>query len=283
MKSTNLPTILLIDDDLVSREVIATVLTLHGHMVHSAEDGNQALQMLEAGDVKPGVVLLDTQLPGLSGSELIAKLRELGQDEIILISGTTPSDDLIAAADGFLLKPFGPEDLQRLLNQHKPKIDQPEIADAEDLVINPDTLAQFRQLMPESTVREIYTAVVTDLHKRLAALEKAIAAGNRDEVRRIGHAIKGGCGMAGAMQAAKVGAFLESRNESDSGIDQLDNCRRCTTRVVYGDPKAGEYAGKGISSVVRACLCSLKAGWKNALLNAGCLGRLQVSPGFSEV
>lgn len=62
-----LPTILLIDDDLVSREVIATVLTLHGHMVHSAEDGNQALQMLEDGTVRPGVVLLDTQLPGLVG------------------------------------------------------------------------------------------------------------------------------------------------------------------------------------------------------------------------
>jgi len=221
----DLPTILLIDDDLVSREVIATVLTLHGHMVHSAEDGNQALEILEAGDVKPGVVLLDTQLPGLSGSELITKLRQLSQDEIILISGTTPSDDLIAAADGFLLKPFGPEDLQKLLNQHKPKINQPEIADAEDLVINPVTLGQFRQLMPESTVREIYTAVVTDLHKRLAALEKAIDAGNRDEVRRIGHAIKGGCGMAGAMQAAKLGAFLESKSESGSGIDQLDNCK----------------------------------------------------------
>ena len=48
-----LATILLIDDDLVSREVIATVLTLHGHMVHSAEDGNQALQILEAGEVNP--------------------------------------------------------------------------------------------------------------------------------------------------------------------------------------------------------------------------------------
>ncbi len=220
-----LSTILLIDDDLVSREVIATVLTLHGHMVHSAEDGNQALQILEAGAVAPGVVLLDTQLPGLSGPELITRLRQLGQDEIILISGTTPADDLIAAADGFLLKPFGPEDLQKLLNQHQPKINQPEITDAEDLVINPVTLDQFRQLMTEPTVREIYTAVVTDLHKRLAALEKAIAAGNRDEVRRIGHAIKGGCGMAGAMQAAKLGAFFESKSEPEFGIDQLDNFR----------------------------------------------------------
>ncbi|WP_348264706.1 response regulator [Telmatobacter sp. DSM 110680] len=225
-EKNELPTILLVDDDLVSREVIATVLTLHGHMVHSAEDGDEALQMLRAGSVRPGLVLLDTQLPGLSGSELIAKLRQFGQDEIILISGTTPSDELIAAADGFLLKPFAPEDLQKLLNQHNPKIDQPDVADAEELVINPTTLAQFRQLMTESTVREIYIAVVTDLHKRLEALEKAIATGNIDEVRRIGHAIKGGCGMAGCMQAARLGAIFETKSEGESGIDQLDNFKR---------------------------------------------------------
>ena len=226
-----LPTILLIDDDLVSREVIATVLTLHGHMVHSAEDGNEALQMLAAGSVAPGLVLLDTQLPGLSGSELIAKLRRLNQDEIILISGTTPSDELIAAADGFLLKPFAPEDLQNLLGQHRPKVDQTDAAERDEVVINPSTLAQFRQLMTESTVREIYTAVVNDLHKRLDALEKAIAAGNTDEIRRIGHAIKGGCGMAGCMQVARLGAIFESRSEYDSGIDQLDNYKHALQQL----------------------------------------------------
>jgi CheY-like chemotaxis protein len=213
-----LPTILLIDDDLVSREVIATVLTLHGHLVHTAEDGNEALQMLKQRVVTPGVVLLDTQLPGLSGRELIEELRMLGLDEIILISGSTPSDELIEVADGFLLKPFGPEDLAKLLGQHKPKIDQETDAGSEEMVVNPTTLAQFRQLMTEGTVREIYAAVVSDLHKRQEALEKAIGAGNSDEVRRIGHAIKGGCGMAGAMQAARIGALLESKS------DQLDNC-----------------------------------------------------------
>lgn len=213
-----LPTILLIDDDLVSREVIATVLTLHGHLVHSAEDGDDALRILEAGTVDPQVVLLDTQLPGLSGPELIGKLRQLGQDEIVLISGTTPSDELIAAADGFLLKPFGPEDLQKLLGQHRPKIDQPDSTGSDEPVINPTTLSQFRQLMPESTVREIYSAMINDLHKRLDVLEKAIAAGDVEQVRRVGHAIKGGCGMAGAVQAARLGARLESNS------DQLDNC-----------------------------------------------------------
>jgi CheY-like chemotaxis protein len=211
-----LPTVFLIDDDLISREVIATVLTLHGYLVHTAETGDGALEMLEAGAFTPGVVLMDAQLPGLKGTELIGKLRKGCDAEIILISGSQPADDLVGAADGFLLKPFGPEDLAKELGQHKPKVTS--VTKDSDPVINPETLEQFRQLMTEATIREIYAAVVTDLHKRQGVLEKAIPEGNSEEVRRIGHAIKGGCGMAGAMQAAKLGALFESKS------DQLDNC-----------------------------------------------------------
>jgi len=62
-----LPKILLIDDDLVSREVIATVLTLHGHMVQTADSGEEALELLDAGTFTPEVILMDAQLPGLKG------------------------------------------------------------------------------------------------------------------------------------------------------------------------------------------------------------------------
>jgi CheY-like chemotaxis protein len=212
-----LPTVLLIDDDLVSREVIATVLTLHGHMVHTAESGEDAIKMLESGAVVPGVILMDAQLPGLSGVELIPRLRELGKAEILLISGSAPAEELVKAADGFLMKPFAPEDLKRVLGEHAAK-PNPAEAEPEEPVVNPETLTQFRQLMTESTVREIYVAVISDLNKRLGALEKAIGEGDTDNVRRIGHAIKGGCGMAGAMQAARLGGRLESHS------DQLDNC-----------------------------------------------------------
>lgn len=212
-----LPTILLIDDDLVSREVIATVLTLHGHMVHTAETGDDAIGMLESGSVAPGVILMDAQLPGLSGVELISRLRGLVGAEILLISGSSPAEDLAKAADGFLMKPFTPEDLKRVLGDHAGK-SETLTAQTTEPVVNPETLAQFRQLMTEATVREIYAAVVSDLKKRLAGLEKAIAESDSDQIRRIGHAIKGGCGMAGAMQAARLGAQLESHS------DQLDNC-----------------------------------------------------------
>jgi CheY-like chemotaxis protein len=211
-----LPTILLIDDDLVSREVIATVLTLHGHLVHTADTGEASLEMLEAGTFTPEVILMDAQLPGLNGIALIQQLRQRCDASVYLISGSLAPDDLTAAADGFLLKPFGAEELRHLLAENAPKISQD--APPEEAVVNPETLAQFRQLMTEATVREIYVAVVTDLQKRLIALDKALADGNKDEISRIGHSIKGGCGMAGALQAAHLGAFLEAKS------DQLDNC-----------------------------------------------------------
>jgi len=212
-----LPIVLLIDDDLVSREVIATILTLHGYIVHTAPDGAASLEMLDSGECAPGVILMDTQLPGLGGLPLIEQLRTRGKAVLFAISGSPAPDDLVAAADGFLLKPFAPETLQRLLEERNPEPDVPRLEVAEPAVVA-ETLAQFRQLMPEPTVREIYVAVLADLKKRIVALEAAIAVGDAAEVRRIGHTIKGGCGMAGAMRISRLGALLESES------DQMDNC-----------------------------------------------------------
>jgi CheY-like chemotaxis protein len=65
-----LPVVLLIDDDLVSREVAATVLTMTGFTVHTAVDGNAALEMLAREVCRPGVILMDAQMPGLSGTKV---------------------------------------------------------------------------------------------------------------------------------------------------------------------------------------------------------------------
>ena len=212
-----LPEVLLIDDDMVSREVIATLLTLRGYAVHTASGGEESLRMLAPGGIAPGIILVDAQMTGLSGAELIAELRKRSQASIFLISGSEVSTELRAAADGFLMKPFAPDDLQALQERHSP---QPKPEEPELPVINPKTLAQFREMMPEEAVREIYMAVAADLKKSGTALKEAVAAGNAAEVRRIGHSIKGGCAMAGVAQASRIGASIE--NESN----QLDNSSR---------------------------------------------------------
>lgn len=211
----DLPTVLIIDDDMVSREVMATVLTMTGYTIHTAARGEEAVALLEGGTCSPEVILMDAQMPGLKGSRLVAELRARTKASIYAMSGSDVPEDVKKAVDGHLAKPFGPDELQQLMEQHHPPAEaEPE---EDTAVIKPETLAQLREMMPETAVREIYAAVVADLDKRATALQRAMAAGDAQEIQRIGHSIKGGCGMAGALQAARLGARLEARG------DQLDN------------------------------------------------------------
>jgi len=211
----DLPTVLIIDDDMVSREVMATVLTMTGYTIHTAAHGEDALTLLDAGNCSPEVILMDAQMPGLKGVSLVRELRSRSKASIYAMSGSDVSEDLKKVVDGYLFKPFGPESLQQLMEQRRaPAAVEPE----QDLpVVNAETLEQLRSLMSSAAVREIYVAVVQDLDKRATALRQAVAAGDVQEIRRLGHAIKGGASMVGAMQASRLGAKLEAEG------DQLDN------------------------------------------------------------
>jgi CheY-like chemotaxis protein len=217
----DLPEVLLIDDDMISREVTATLLTMTGCTVHTADSGDMAVRMVVDGTCKPGVILADVQMPGLSGAELIAQLRAHSEAPIYVISASEPPPDIAEAANGFLRKPFGAGALRELVEGLKEQKKQSSI-DPNDPVVNMEVLGQFRKMMPETAVRQIYKAVVVDLGNRIDALTSAIEKGDRAEVRRIGHAIKGGCGMAGAVQAAHLGALLEAA-PLEAKDNQVDN------------------------------------------------------------
>ncbi len=237
-----LPVVLLVDDDLVSREVTATLLTMTGYSVHSAETGAAAVRMLAEGKCAPGVLLIDAQMPGLSGAALVAELRAQSHAPIFAISGSELPQEIASVVDGFLLKPFNPEKLAKLLEKREPDIAVSHL-DSGQPVLSAETLAQLRILMPESAVRQIYSTVVSDLARRIEALSEAIARGDAAEVHRIGHAIKGGCGMAGALQVAHLGALLEVAplGAKDNQLDNIAN--------LLGDLRA---AARGLERMLEA-------------------------------
>jgi CheY-like chemotaxis protein len=222
------PTVLLIDDDMVSREVVATVLTMGGYPVHTAADGESAVKMLASGECVPGVILMDAQMPGLSGKALIGQLRAASKASVVVISASAPPNELILMADGVLLKPFTPAHLTALLDKRSARTagighDLPPA----EVVVNSETLAQLREMMPEAAVKQIYEAIIADIDRRLTAIQAAIQNNDAAEVRRLGHAIKGGCGMAGAAQAARLGALIEDGGlevtDSEGYVNHLDN------------------------------------------------------------
>ncbi len=111
------PIILVVDDDLPILALMRSLLREFGFEAVTAENGAQAL--VEARKRRPAVVLVDKNMPGMTGDEVIRALRnEPGFDEvpILILSGEPVSPDELAGlrADGAVMKPF---DVMKLVAQ----------------------------------------------------------------------------------------------------------------------------------------------------------------------
>ena len=134
-------TVLLIDDDMICREVIATLLTLNGYTLHTAVDGAAGVKMLDEEKCEPQVILVDVRMPGLNGVPLIGELRKRSKASIYAISGSSLPRELESVVDGFVLKPFNPEALQKLLDDHQPP--PPSELGSEEPVVSPKSSASL--------------------------------------------------------------------------------------------------------------------------------------------
>jgi predicted Zn finger-like uncharacterized protein len=110
--------VLIVDDSSFFRELLADVLKpLHLHFL-MAGDGAEALQIIR--QKRPVLVILDLNLPGMSGYDLIRQVRSdpaLGGLRLLAMSGvyrkeTDAAEVHAAGADDFLSKSFNPEQLQ---------------------------------------------------------------------------------------------------------------------------------------------------------------------------
>lgn len=114
---------LIVDDSRVMRKVARGVAETLGFATAEAEDGREALARCEAGGM-PDLVLLDWNMPVMTGIEFIAALRAMpGGDAPMVVFCTTENDPAIigkgvaAGADGFVTKPFDPATLQNKLQR----------------------------------------------------------------------------------------------------------------------------------------------------------------------
>src|SRR6266702_4494890 len=107
--STNLPRILVVDDEVAIQRFLRTALDTGEFSLHQAENGHAALAAAVA--VRPDIILLDLGLPDMDGVEVIKRIREWSQVPIIVLSVREREDDKVkaldAGADDYLAKPFG--------------------------------------------------------------------------------------------------------------------------------------------------------------------------------
>ena len=106
-------TVLVVDDDVKTTELIKLYLKRDGYKVVTAYDGIQAIKL--AGESHPDLVVLDLMLPGMSGFDVFRKLRAESDVPIIMLTAKTTEQDRLAGldlgADDYVTKPFSPKEL----------------------------------------------------------------------------------------------------------------------------------------------------------------------------
>ncbi|MBP3088848.1 response regulator transcription factor [Corynebacterium sp. sy017] len=106
--------IVVVDDEQAVRESLRRSLAFNGYDVFLAEDGQEALSVIEK--EQPGLVILDVMMPRMDGLEVCRTLRSRGNDRpILMLTARDGVADRVAGldagADDYLPKPFALEEL----------------------------------------------------------------------------------------------------------------------------------------------------------------------------
>ncbi len=105
--------ILVADDDRDLLELVAFTLAQSGFLALKAHDGPTALKLFAA--EAPDLIILDINMPGLSGFEVCAEIRRKSRVPVMMLTVRGEEEDLVRAlelgADDFLTKPFSPRTL----------------------------------------------------------------------------------------------------------------------------------------------------------------------------
>ena len=175
--------ILCIEDNPVNWRLVQRLLSQAGYDMHWAEEGLQGYQMTV--ELKPALVLLDINLPGLSGFEVAMKLRQnpdLNGIPIVALTAKTMKSDretaLVAGCDGYISKPIDPfqftAQVEAYLGGHREKVEQ----SREGAV-----LRQFGQQVVEHLEARLKEA--QDANRKLQEAQEALEIRNRNLSRLL--------------------------------------------------------------------------------------------------
>lgn len=113
---SNLPCVLVVEDEAAQREVLAYNLRADGFDVAWAESGDDALLLVE--EAPPDVIILDWMLPGVSGIEICRRLKARAETRnipVIMLTARSEEGDRVRGleigADDYVIKPFSVAEL----------------------------------------------------------------------------------------------------------------------------------------------------------------------------
>ncbi len=156
------PTILVVDDERNIRRTLGLVLSGEGYRVAEAESAEQALALLESGRTPVDLAIIDIMLPGMSGLDLLARLRQDDSTRelpVIVISGHATVHDAVqaikAGAGDFFEKPLNRE---RILVSVKNTLKTSQLA-REVATLHAEIEARYEMIGQSPAMQKIYNDI----------------------------------------------------------------------------------------------------------------------------
>lgn len=165
--------ILVVDDNATNREMLVDFVNLLGHECRQASNGIDAMAIIE--QWRPDTILLDKQMPGMDGMQVLEALsenEELRHIPVILLSGmddlNTVTEALEAGAVDFMAKPFNPAVLRARLSS---SLERKALRDRERLLLH-SLEKSYRDLQASENGRQALTdMIVHDLGNPLSIIK----------------------------------------------------------------------------------------------------------------
>lgn len=231
-------TLLLIEDDEMTREMLAMLLVADGWSVRAVESGEDALRV----DAEVDVVLSDLNLEGIGGEALALELRKRFAKARLLAMTATKGRDTIAGFESVLLKPVDAAAVRAAVHavvragvhagvddRHVDGMKEDAATDDLSEVIYDKLMGQ----MPAARVMAFYEFALGDAETRVAKLRGLVEEGDNTAFKAEAHALKGGCAMVGAVRLSQLAGVMELEGiKGDTGrqlevfMDGIERVRR---------------------------------------------------------
>ena len=256
--------VLLAEDNFVNQKLAVTMLQKRGHHVTVANDGIEALALLDRDTFD--VVLMDVHMPNMGGFEATQQIRERERAEgtarvpIIALTALAMSGDrekcLQSGMDAYLTKPISSADLFSALTNlfSSQPVAAPAVLSAPSVPTAPAfDLVQLRRNMDddEDMLLDIVGAFLRDHLAQLRDLRTGLAQGDEKTALRTAHTLKGLLLTLAAEDAAEVALELEQRVRAQDLVSASGHLPQARSRAGAADPRAGSASGAGPLSLLR--------------------------------
>jgi signal transduction histidine kinase len=187
------PVVLVIDDEESMRDSCSLILAKDGFQPETAENGIIGMEKVQ--DVKPDIVLIDLKMPGISGMEVLDKIREQDPNIIpIVITGYATIESAVEAmkkgAYDFLPKPFTPDQLRIIIrrgSERRRLIKETERLRREKMLMEENfiTMVSHQLRSPLGTIAQYFEVILGGMVGKVEPRQKEMLVKARDRLMNL--------------------------------------------------------------------------------------------------